>query len=151
MRASFTALETRVSEHPLARYGAVLGFCVLAGLGAGVISGIVTATSSEPGWAGAAVVAGSSAVAMAVGLWASLRWWKGLDEAAQEAHKWAWWWGATIGLCFAGVILLTLVFGAGDLGQAPIKDAIMAGTAIVVGCQTLGYGAAWAVWWLKRR
>lgn len=140
-----------MSEHPLRRYGAVLGICGLAGMGAGFVAGIVTATSDEASIAGAAMIAAAVAVAMAAGLWASLRWWKGLDEAAQEAHKWAWWWGATVGLCFAGVILLTLLYGAGDLGEAPIKDILMLGAAIVTGCQMVGYGVAWTVWWLKRR
>lgn len=144
-------LEARVSEHPLRRYGAVLGVCGLAGMVAGGVAGIVTATSDEASLGGAALIAASVGVAMAIGLWASLRWWKGLDEAAQEAHKWAWWWRATVGLCFAAVILLTLLYGAGDLGTGPIKDILMLGAVIVTGCQMVGYGVAWAVWWLKRR
>ena len=140
-----------MSQHPLARYGAVLGICGLAGAGAGVVSGIVTATAPNGSWASAALIAAAVAVSMAIGLWASLKWWRGLDEAAQEAHKWAWWWGATVGLCFAGVILLTLLHGVGDLGEAPIKSMLMLGAAIVTGCQMIGYGVAWAVWWLKRR
>ncbi len=118
---------------------------------AGGVAGFVTAMSEEASVGSAALIATAVALAMAAGLWASLKWWKGLDEAAQEAHKWAWWWGATVGLCFAGVILLTLLYGAGDLGEAPAKDAVMIGAAIVTGCQMVGYGVAWAVWWLKRR
>ncbi len=144
-------LETGVSEHPLKRYGAVLSVSGIAGMAAGGVAGLVTALSDEASIGGAALIAVAVALAMAVGLWASLKWWKGLDEAAQEAHKWAWWWGATVGLCFAGVILLTLLYGAGDLGQAPIKSMLMLGAAIVTGCQVVGYGVAWAVWWLKRR
>ena len=143
--------EARVSEHPLRRYGAVLGICCLAGMGAGAVAGIVTATSDQASIGGAALIAATVALSMAAGLWASLKWWKGLDEAAQEAHKWAWWWGATVGLCFAGVILLTALYGAGDLGEAPVKSMLMIGAAIVTGCQMVGYGVAWAVWWLKRR
>lgn len=140
-----------MSGHPLARYGAVLGVCIVAGMVAGVVSGVVTAMSSEGSLLGSAVVAVTSALAMAFGLWASVRWWKGLDEAAQEAHKWAWWWGGTVGLCAAGVVLLTLMFGAGDLGEGSVEGSILAGTAIVIGCEIVGYGVAWVVWWLKRR
>ena len=140
-----------VSEHPLKRYGAVMGVAALAGLGGGFVAGIVTALSDEGSLVGAALIASATAVSMGIGLWASLKWWKGLDEAAQEAHKWAWWWGATIGLCFAGVILLTLLYGAGNLGEAPVKTTVMIGAAIVTGCQMVGYGVAWAAWWLKRR
>ena len=123
----------------------------IAGLAAGGVAGFVTAMSDEASIGGAALIAATVALAMGVGLWATLKWWKGLDEAAQEAHKWAWWWGATIGLCFAGVILLTLLYGAGDLGAAPVKKVLMLGAGIVTGCQVVGYGIAWAVWWLKRR
>lgn len=140
-----------MSEHPLRRYGAVLGICCLAGMGAGFVAGIVTAISDEASIGGAALIAAAVALSMAAGLWASLKWWKGLDEAAQEAHKWAWWWGSTVGLAFAGVILLTALYGAGDLGEAPIKSTLMIGAAIVTGCQMVGYGISWAVWWLKRR
>ena len=120
-------------------------------MGAGAVAGIVTATSDQASIGGAAVIAATVALSMAAGLWASLKWWKGLDEAAQEAHKWAWWWGATVGLCFAGVILLTLLYGVGNLGEASVKTTVMIGAAIVTGCQMVGYGVAWAVWWLKRR
>lgn len=120
-------------------------------MGAGAVAGIVTATSDQASIGGAAVIAATVALSMAAGLWASLKWWKGLDEAAQEAHKWAWWWGATVGLCFAGVILLTLLYGVGNLGEASVKTTVMIGAAIVTGCQMVGYGVAWGVWWLKRR
>ena len=140
-----------MSERPLARYGAVLGVCVIAGLAAGVVSGIVTAMSDEASLGRAALIALVVSLSMAAGLWASLRWWKGLDEAAQEAHKWAWWWGSTVGLCFAGVILLTLLRGTGELGEGPIKSILLLGATVVIGCQMIGYGVAWAAWWLKRR
>lgn len=140
-----------MSEHPLRRYGAVLSVCGIAGMAAGGVAGLVTALSDEASVGGAALIAAAVALAMAAGLWASLKWWKALDEAAQEAHKWAWWWGSTVGLCFAGVILLTLLYGAGDLGEAPVKDVLMGGCALVTGCQMVGYGIAWAAWWLKRR
>lgn len=145
------ALEARVSEQPLRRYGAVMGVCVLAGLAGGTVAGVVAATSDEASLGGAALIATAVTLSMAAALWACFRWWRGLDEAAQEAHKWAWWWGSTVGLCFAGVILLTLYYGASDLGEAPIKSTLMLGTAIVTGCQMVGYGIAWAAWWLKRR
>ena len=144
-------MEGRVSKHPLARYGAVLGICGLAGAGGGLVVGIVTASSPQDGPARAAIIAAAVTLAMAAGLWACLRWWRGLDEAAQEAHKWAWWWGSTVGLAFAGVVLLTLIYGAAEVFDGPAKPLFMAGAALVVGFQTLGYGIAWGLWWLKRR
>jgi len=140
-----------VSEQPLRRYGAVMGVGVLEVMAAGAVAGLVSATADEASLGGAALIAAAVALAMAAALWACVRWWKGLDEAAQEAHKWAWWWGSTVGLCFAGVILMTLLYGAGDLGEAPIKSILMLGTAIVTGCQMVGYSVAWAAWWFRRR
>lgn len=138
-------------DRPLSRYAKVLGLTALAGGVGGLASGLVAAFAPEGGWIGPALTAVAVSLAMAAGLWASLRWWKGLDEAAQEAHKWAWWWGATVGLCVAGVILLTLLYGPDDLGQASLEDGMQLGAGIVVGCQVVGYAVAWAVWWLKRR
>lgn len=138
-------------DRPLSRYAKVLGVTLLAGLIAGFVSGVVTVFMPPSGWVGGAFVAVTVALAMAAALWASIGWWRGLDEAAQEAHKWAWWWGATVGLCVAGVVLLTLIYGFGDFGLMPLKDGIMLGAAIVAGCQVGGYGIAWAVWWSKRR
>ena len=143
--------ESRVSKHPLARYGRVMGVCGLAGGVAGAASAIVGLTTPDGSWLNAALVASVVAIAMGIGLWASLKWWQGLDEAAQEAHKWAWWWGSTVGLAVAGVLFLTLLYGTGPQGQASVKAGLMIGAAVVVGCQVVGYGVAWAFWGLKRR
>jgi hypothetical protein len=145
------SMEVRVSERPLARYGAVVAVCILAGAVAGGISGAMASISGEGGAGVAAVVAVSTGLAMAAVLWACDRWWRGLDEAAQEAHKWAWWWGSTFGLAIGGVALFTLVFAAGDGLSGEPKDLLLGGAALVAGVQTVGYGVAWAVWWLKRQ
>ncbi|MBU1346013.1 MAG: hypothetical protein KKA16_03565 [Alphaproteobacteria bacterium] len=140
-----------MSRHPLARYGAVMGICALAGLIAGAVSGVVSNTSTESTPLGVVLVGVSVAVAMGLGIWASLRWWRGLDEAAQEAHKWAWWWGSTAGLSLAGVVLFSAVYGAPDRLVGDAKDLVLAGAALVALFQMAGYGVAWAAWWLKRR
>jgi len=143
------SMEVRMSERPLARYGATLGVAVLAGAVAGGVSGIF----GSGGIVGGAVVAVATGVAMAVGLWSCTVWWRGLDEAAQEAHKWAWWWGSTFGLAIGGVMMFTLVLGTGDrllAGKSP-QDLVLTGAAIIGVVQIVGYGIAWAVWWLRRR
>lgn len=79
--------------------------------------------------------------AVLIGIW----WWRDIDEAAREAHKWAWWWGGSVGLAAGGVIYLTGVsrgFGSSDLGD---------GVVLMLGAQLLGYAIAWGVWWLQRR
>lgn len=138
-------------EKPLSRYAKLLGVTLLAGIVGGLASGIVTEFMPQGGLLSIILVAATVSLTMGLVLWASLGWWKGIDEAAQEAHKWAFWWGATVGLCLAGVVLLTLLYGAGDLGEGSVEDAMMMGAGIVVGCQMLGYVVAWVVWWLKRR
>jgi len=133
--------------NPLRRYGVSLGVAVLAG----GIAGAVAAGFGSNGATGAAIVAAATAVAITVGLWSCSVWWRGLDEAAQEAHKWAWWWGSTFGLAIGSVALFSLVFAAGDGLSGEPKDLLLGGAALVAGVQTVGYGVAWAVWWLKRR
>lgn len=139
--------EETVSERPLSRYAAVMGFCVLAGMVAG---GLSTAFGDLDG-VGPAIVAGAVGIAMALTLWACARWWRALDEAAQEAHKWAWWWGSTFGLAIGSVALFTLAYGTpGGLTAQP-KDLLLGGAAIIGLSQAVGYGVAWAFWWLQRR
>jgi hypothetical protein len=90
-----TMMEARVSQNPLAQYGRLIAVCLVAG----GIAGAVSAAFGETAGAGPLIVAGSVGLAMAAALWVCTRWWRSLDEAAQEAHKWAWWWGS---LCDAG-------------------------------------------------
>lgn len=89
-----------------------------------------------------AAIGGTLLAGVGVGLW----WWSRLDEAAREAHKWAWWWGGSAGLMVAALGLLTVMLRGGA------ADADMAdGMTVVLLCQVLGYGVAWAFWWLRRR
>ncbi len=141
------SMEMRVSEHPLRRYGALMATCMVAGGIAGGVSAVFGDRSS----AGPVIVAASVGLAMAAVLWICARWWRGLDEAAQEAHKWAWWWGSTFGLAIGTVALFTLAYGTPDALTAAPDDLLLGGAALIGLTQTLGYGIAWAVWWLRRR
>src|SRR5690606_26279113 len=121
----------------------------------------VSATAATPFWPdawgrapsiGVVVLAAGLAVFVALH---SLYWWRGLDEAAKEAHKWAWWWGGNLGLVAggAGVVAATLM-GANPLpATVPPTDAalVAAGALAVLAAQAVGYGAAWCVWWAARR
>ncbi len=83
-------------------------------------------------------------------------WWRRLDEAAREAHKWAWYWGGSTGMLVGLVLMLVLTTRPADivlpasLGQTP-ADLVGAGMIITLGFQLVGYGLAWAWWWLGRR
>ncbi len=139
--------EVAMRERPLARYGILVFVCLLAG----GIAGGVSAAFGDQGWSAAPIVAGSVGLAMGIGLWVCARWWRGLDEAAQEAHKWAWWRGSTFGGALGAVALFTLAYaGAASLKGEP-QDLLLNGAALIVTAQALGYGVAWAVWWLQRR
>ncbi len=140
-------MNARVSQHPLARYGAAMGLCALAG---GVAGGVAGAFGDR-GIAGGGAVAVVTGLSMALVLWSCARWWRGLDEAAQEAHKWAWWWGSTFGLAIGGVALFTLMMIAENLFVGEPKTLFLGGAAVVIGFQTVGYAVAWAIWWLRRR
>lgn len=81
--------------------------------------------------------------------------WKRLDEAAREAHKWAWWWGSTGGLVVAGLFLPAMMQGS-DLGLhrwvgSRPGDLAVGGAFAVLTLQVAGYFAAWATWWLRKR
>ncbi len=138
------------TRNPLMRYLAVALVCAVAGLVAGGVSALTGSTGAVQIVVNAALMAAAMAVAMLACRW----WWNALDEAAREAHKWAWWWGSTYGLAIGGVALLTLLTatrGAGVFDGWEPLDLLMAGAGFVVAVQSLGYLVAWAAWWLQRR
>ncbi len=128
---------------------ALLALAFIAGIGGALLSdqprpGAVIAT--------AALITVTMAAALGGGVW----WWARLDEAAREAHKWAWWWGGSVGMALGGVLLLT-VATHGDsaavsawIGDTP-ADAFGAGMVAILLFQLVGYTVAWALWWLRRR
>jgi len=84
--------------------------------------------------------------------WLVTRYWRGLDEAAQEAQKSAWFWGGSLGM-MAGLfvmLLLPLDFVAGLSGRGP--QVVMAYGALFPTIGSLaGFVLAWALWWWRRR
>ncbi|MDP3406033.1 MAG: hypothetical protein Q8S03_15195 [Brevundimonas sp.] len=131
----------------MARYGIYVGICLLAG----IIGGVLSAVFGGDGPAAAPIVAGVVGLAMAFGLWACTVWWRGLDEAAHEAHKWAWWWGSTFGGSLGCVALFTLAYAGEAALTAEPKDLFIMGAGLIGLSQVVGYGVAWVIWWLRRR
>jgi hypothetical protein len=125
-----------------------------------VLGGLAGAGSAffgdQPGPVGTAVTAALVTAAMAVGFTACLWWWRGIDEAAREAHKWAWWWGGSGGMAVGSVLLLTLMLRAEEqpisakFGSTP-ADIFVSGMMCIMLFQLAGYALAWAGWWLKHR
>lgn len=135
-------------------FGGGLAFAFLGGLfvGYGSSEGWLDATTDE------LVVTAVVAVAIMAGaLWIGAEWMRVIDEAAREAHKAAWYWGGTAGLCVSGVGLILSSAGpwrdviAGVLGAGadPI-DYVSLGAALMIAPMLIGYTLVWAWWWLAR-
>jgi hypothetical protein len=84
----------------------------------------------------------------------SIMHWRRLDEAAREAHKWAWYWGGSMGLIPGAAIALGEEFSVGlarRLGFVEPHELLNFGGLAILVCMLIGYLIAWAVWWLWRR
>lgn len=139
--------------HGPGAYALVVGASLVLGGLAGAASAFF---NDQPGPVGTAMTAALVTAAMAVGFTACVWWWRGIDEAAREAHKWAWWWGGSGGMAVGAVVLLTLMLRAEEqslpagLGTAP-ADIFVSGMMSILLFQLAGYSLAWAGWWLKHR
>ncbi|WP_339933466.1 hypothetical protein [uncultured Brevundimonas sp.] len=145
-------ISTALARRPAIRYLAAVALCAAGGGVGGVLAG--TFGSASP--VGVLIAAAGGTFAMLIVAGSSVLWWNTLDEAAREAHKWAWWWGSTGGLAVGGVAVITLVGSAGSdavvaaLGSDPV-DILLAGGLACALFQIIGYALAWAGWWLVRR
>lgn len=144
--------QRRPPSRPLRQFVVVLLVCALAGAVAGGVAGVIDPGGDWPFVAVAVLV-----TAFGIGFAACIWWWSRLDEAAREAHKWAWWWGGSAGMALGGVVLLSVVSVMRD-GRVPAPLAAMApddllyvGALGMILCQVLGYTVAWIAWWLRRR
>jgi hypothetical protein len=102
-------------------------------------------------WASLAVFA----VAIVAAFGSTAVWWRGIDEAAREAHKSAWYWGGCAGLAvgFAVIVALPILHAEPplllNLKSSP-SGYFFSGALGVVFTQIAGYAAAWAFWWARR-
>ncbi|MDB5443731.1 MAG: hypothetical protein JWP73_2107 [Phenylobacterium sp.] len=134
------------------RRGLILSLAIMAGLMAVLLA--------SRGWVQASGLwgLGMVEVVMVAALVASSWvWWRGLDEAAREAHKFAWWWGGSAALLVAGLLLIFLV-KTRDVSRLPMPDGhtdaaayVVAGALGVMLLEVVGYGLAWLGWWMHRR
>lgn len=121
----------------------------LAGFGSALLG-------DEPGPVGLGLTAVLISVAMVLGFIACVWWWRQIDEAAREAHKWAWWWGGSAGMAVGAVLMLSLMRTADDhplpasFGSTP-GEIFGSGILSILLFQVVGYALAWAGWWLKHR
>jgi hypothetical protein len=98
-----------------------------------------------------------SAVAFAAATPFVIVWWRRLDEAAREAHKFAWYWGGSAGMVVVAIAFNVLmapgsnIVTAEFLGADRPRDLVAIGMAAVLLSQVIGYTVAWAGWWIARR
>lgn len=98
-----------------------------------------------------------SAVAFASATPFVLLWWRRLDEAAKEAHKFAWYWGGSAGIIAVAIAFNVLmapgshIVTADFLGADQPKDLLAMGMTAVLAAQVIGYTIAWIGWWAARR
>lgn len=135
-----------------------LGTFILMMIGVAVVGGVAGGAAAtigdQPGPLGMVLTAALMAVAMAIAFVVCIWWWRGIDEAAQEAHKWAWWWGGSGGMALGAILMLTLSLRDDNSplsADASAGDLVSGGVFAVLMFQLAGYGIAWAVWWLKHR
>lgn len=120
----------------------------------GGIGGAVFAASDDLGFTVApAVLASGALVATIVLTVASVIYWRNLDEAAREAHKFAWFWGgsASLALTLPILPLLNTARLEAMFGPHPPGDWVIGGVLGLLGLQVAAYGLAWIGWWLVRR
>ena len=84
---------------------------------------------------------------------ASVIYWRNIDEAAREAHKFAWFWGGSGSILLAAP--LTLLVGDARLtalaGQHTPSEWFAIGVFSLLVVQLTGYVLVWAIWWLRQR
>ncbi|MBX9616865.1 MAG: hypothetical protein K2X25_14825 [Caulobacteraceae bacterium] len=108
-----------------------------------------------PAWLFFLVIAGT----MAGSIWVGAIWMRSIDEAAQEAHKSAWYWGGSCGLALGSVVALMAILPQAATFVLPtvLPDRtdpaayMVTGAALMALVMIAGYGIAWVIWWLRRR
>ena len=141
-------LRTRLARIPAWAYAPLL----IAGGAAVPILGKSLGLMREPLGMGVVMVG-----MLAFVTWGTVHYWRRLDEAAREAHKFAWYWGGTAGLMVAFVAFLVLTANGGDListglhGRTTPKAFVELGVIGVLVPQMVGYVVAWAGWWISKR
>ncbi len=137
------------------RRRAVWGGLILLGLVTGfVASAQHVAGFKLPAWGALALLV---LVVPAAG-YLTLRWWRLLDEVAQEAHKFAWYWGGSGGMAVGGVLLcMATLPQAGTIhipswldGRTDPAAYAATGAFGMMLLMLIGYTVVWAWWWITR-
>jgi len=94
-----------------------------------------------------------SLVGVAIAFALSVVYWRNIDEAAREAHKFAWFWGASGGILV--ILPLCALIGSERLvavmGERSPGEWVFFGVSTLLVAWIIGYGLVWAGWWLRQR
>lgn len=129
---------------------ALFGLCL--GLGAALAIFVSMLHGAQPG---SLIMMGLVLAALiGIGGWLTWMYWSRIDEAAREAHKWAWFWGGN-------AVILPLMIGFLFLNERPDMGVplwpgfdegpagyVATGGMIALFVLILGYSVAWLFWWL---
>lgn len=129
-------------------------------LTAGVVVGYLEAEGRLTGDGPAIWILAPFAIAiMGAALWIGFQWMRSIDEAAQEAHKWAWYWGGSTGMAVGGALVImtslpqakTLQIPAWYAGRTDPAAYAASGAFGMLLLMLTGYLIAWAWWWWSHR
>lgn len=100
----------------------------------------------------------AAVLGMIAAVWLGGAWMASIDEAAQEAHKWSWYWGGSVGMAAGGVLLIVAMTPIARGWTVPViiepaSPAAYAATGAVgmLLVMVTGYLLAWGLWWLRHR
>jgi hypothetical protein len=130
--------------------GRLMAGCFLAGLAGGVGA---AAAEFAPGPWKFWIALLALALTMTAAIVLMIKWWGQIDEAAREAHKWAWWCGGNAGLAFGVVVVMALIYQGESIGFFSLSsmDALTYGAGALAVFPVAGYSIAWIWWWWRRR
>ena len=138
-----------------------LGLFLLATVVTGGVIGYLSARNEDilANPVALATVVVFAVVSMLIAMWISLKWMSAIDEAAQEAHKWAWFWGGSSGMAVGGVFVILASMPQAASLKIPAWYAertdpaayAATGAFAMLTLMLIGYAVAWAWWWLGRR
>ncbi len=82
--------------------------------------------------------------------------WRQIDEVAREAQQSAWYWGGSIGICFAiGLAVFAYLSPPtqiiAGLAALTVNGAFAAGLVACVLIQMAAFLIGWAIWWASKR
>lgn len=120
----------------------------------GAVGGAGLALLEEMGVTPPASFLGYALLALApVMIVISVVYWRNIDEAAREAHKFAWFWGGSGSILIAAP--LAMLVGDARLialaGQHTPSEWFAIGVFSLLVVQLTAYALVWAIWWLRQR